>query len=170
MSHLSNSIYCLFLEKKLKINNTRFLVLPILMLLSFNVMAKSISELWDSAKTPSTCMIMDENGKSVDIFNITGTEINNKKEVIGYKVEHVDRSKINSLMFSLFAMSLSYGFLPAEQERIEAKKRINELEKELESMQPIKTYGSILTTEGYIVFKADGYLKRYSATVTLECK
>lgn len=149
----------------------RFHVLPFLLILfvSFNATAKSNIERNISSKMPTTCTINGENNKLVDVFDITGVEINKKKEVIGYKVEHVDRSKINSLMFSLFAMSLSYGFLPAEQERIEAKKRINELEKELESMQPIKTYGSILTTEGYIVFKADGYLKRYPSTVTLEC-
>lgn len=69
----------------------------------------------------------------------------------------------------MLGMSLSYGFLPTEQERIIAKKTIDETAKSLETMQPIETYGSILTTESYILFKADGYLKRYPATVTLEC-
>ena len=148
-----------------------FHVLPFLIVLffSFNATAKSNIERDISSKMPTTCTINGENNKLVDAFDVTGAEINKKNEVIGYKVEHVDRSKINSLRLSLLAMSLSYGFLPTEQERIIAKKAIDETEKRLESMQPITTYGSILITESYILFKADGYLKRYPSTVTLEC-
>lgn len=149
----------------------RFHVLPFLLILfvSFNATAKSNIERNISSKMPTTCTINGENNKLVDVFDITGVEINKKNEVIGYKVEHVDRSKINNLRVSLLGMSLSYGSLPDGPTRIDAKKTIDETVKKLESMQPITTYGSILITESYILFKADGYLKRYPSTVTLEC-
>jgi hypothetical protein len=154
--------------------NPLFSLLPILMLLcvSFDAIANSISEYGNNAKTPSVCAIMDTNSKLVDVFNVTGIETNKKGFPVGYKCKLSDDSKKRSV--KLIAQSMLYSsFLINEedkQKQIEIKKYLDELKKETDSMQPLLIDGALLTTGDYIVFKADGYLKRYPNTVTLECK